>query len=61
MSFERLKLRIPADRHCCHYVKAHVLVLRRCDGTVALMHGPRKLAEYDAAAQLLPANHRVAA
>jgi hypothetical protein len=45
----------------CHDVKVHHLVLRRCDGTLALMHGPRKLAEYDAAAQLLSANHRAAA
>ena len=48
VSFERLKLQIPADRHRCHYVKAKVSVLRHTDGTLALMHGPRKLAEYDA-------------
>ena len=47
VSFERLKLQIPADRHRCHYVKAKVSVLRHTDGTLALMHGPRKLAQYD--------------
>lgn len=47
VSFENLKLQIPADRHRCHYVKAKVAVLRRIDGTLAIMHGPRKLAEYE--------------
>jgi hypothetical protein len=46
VSFEGLKLQIPADRHRCHYVKAKVAVLRRIDGSLAICHGPRKLAEY---------------
>jgi transposase len=46
VSFEGLKLQIPADRHRCHYVKAKVAVLRRIDGSLAILHGPRKLAEY---------------
>lgn len=46
VSFEGLKLQIPADRHRCHYVKAKVAVLRRIDGSLAVLHGPRKLAEY---------------
>lgn len=46
VSFEGMKLQIPADRHRCHYVKAKVTVLRRTDGTLAILHGPRKLAEY---------------
>lgn len=46
VSFEGLKLQIPADRHRCPYVKAKVAVLRRIDGSLAVLHGPRKLAEY---------------
>lgn len=46
VSFEGLKLQIPADRHRCHYVKAKVAVLRHLDGALAILHGPRKLAEY---------------
>ena len=47
VSFEGMKLQIPADRHRCHYVKAKVTVLRRANGTLAILHGPRKLAEYE--------------
>ena len=47
VSFDGLKLQIPADRHRCHYVRAKVAVLRRIDGTLAILHGPRKLAEYN--------------
>ena len=46
--FEGLVLQIPADRHRCHYVKAKVKVLRYGDGTLAVRHGPRELARYDA-------------
>lgn len=47
VSFDGMKLQIPADRHRCHYVKVKVAVLRRIDGTLAIFHGPRKLADYD--------------
>lgn len=47
VSFEGMKLQIPADRHRCHYVKVTVAVLRRIDGTLAIFHGPRKLADYE--------------
>lgn len=47
VSFEGKKLQIPADRHRCHYVKARVAVRRRIDGSLAIFHGPRKLAEYE--------------
>ena len=53
VSFEGMQLQIPADRHRCHYVKVRVAVLRRPDGRLAILHGPRKLAEYDAEGQLL--------
>lgn len=53
VSFEGMKLQIPADRHRCHYVKVKVAVLRRPDGRLAIQHGPRKLAEFDANGRLL--------
>jgi transposase len=46
--FEGLTLQIPSDRHRCHYVKAKVGVHRYQDGGLAIFHGPRKLAAYDA-------------
>ena len=46
--FEGLTLQIPSDRHRCHYVKAKVRVHRYQDGTLAIFHGPRQLANYDA-------------
>lgn len=46
--FEGITLQIPADRHRCHYVKAKVRVHRYPDGSLAVFHGPRKLADYDA-------------
>jgi hypothetical protein len=61
VSFETMKLQIPADRHRCHYVKAKVAVLRRTDGTLAILHGPRRLAEYDATGQLMPPNLKAVA
>jgi transposase len=50
--FEGQVLQIPADRHRCHYVKAKVRVHRYADGTLAVFHGPRKLADYAADGQL---------
>lgn len=52
VSFEGMKLQIPADRHRCHYVKAKVAVLRRIEGTLAIFHGPRKLADYESDGRL---------
>ena len=46
--FEGLTLQIHSDRHRCHYVKAKVRVHRYQDGTLAVFHGPRQLATYDA-------------
>ena len=46
VSFERLKLQIPADRARHHYVKVTVRVVRHIDGRLALFHGPRLLARY---------------
>jgi hypothetical protein len=48
VSFEGRTLQIPADRYRCHYVKVKVRVYRYTDGSLAIFHGPRKLADYDA-------------
>lgn len=61
VSFEGMRLQIPADRHRCHYVKARVTVLRRTDASLALLHGPRKLAEYSAQAAIKTLEHQAAA
>lgn len=50
--FERRVLQIPADSHRCHYVKTRVRVHRYLDGTLAVFHGPRLLARYDARGKL---------
>ncbi len=41
-------LQIPEDRHRHHYVKARVRVHEYPDGGLAVFHGPRCLAKYDA-------------
>jgi hypothetical protein len=46
VKFAGMSLQIPADRHRCHYVKAKVRVHRYPDGSLAIFHGPRKLACY---------------
>jgi transposase len=48
VSFERLSLQIPADEFRYHYVRTQVRVHRYVDSTLALFHGPRRLASYDA-------------
>jgi transposase len=47
VSFERLNLQIPSNRYRCHYVRVKVQVHRYLDGSLAIFHGPRKLADYD--------------
>ena len=46
--FEGLTLQIPADEYRYHYVRTTVRVHRYVDATLALFHGPRMLAVYDA-------------
>ena len=48
VSFEGRCLQIPADEFRYHYVRTRVRVHRYVDATLALFHGPRKLAAYDA-------------
>ena len=47
VSFERMTLQIPANRYRCHYVRVKVQVHRYLDGSLAIFHGPRKLADYN--------------
>jgi len=46
VSFEGMKLQIPADRSRHHYVKVKVRVVRHTDGRLSVFHGPRRLARY---------------
>ena len=50
--FEGMTLQIPPNRYRCHYVKATVRLHRYTDGSLAIFHGPRKLADYDAEGNL---------
>ena len=52
VSFERMTLQIPANRYRCHYVRVNVQVHRYLDGSLAIFHGPRKLADYDTLGKL---------
>jgi len=47
VSFETLVLQIPQDDYRCNYIRAKVKVHKHLDGTLAVFHGPRKLADYD--------------
>lgn len=59
--FENLVLQIPRDDYRCNYVRAKVKVHRHLDGTLAVFHGPRKLADYDSMGQQLHMKARQAA
>ena len=48
VSFEGMSLQIPADEFRYHYVRTKVRVHRYVDATLAVFHGPRKLADFDA-------------
>ena len=52
VSFEEKTLQIPKDEYRCHYVRVTARVHRYMDGTLALFHGPRKLADYDSEGKL---------
>ena len=56
--FDALSLQIPADQHRAHYVKARVNVHRYGDGTLAIFHGPRCLARYNAAGKEIKSKHK---
>jgi len=46
VAFERLTLQIPQNRYRCNYINVRVRVHRYPDNTLAIFHGPRKLAHY---------------
>jgi len=46
VSFEGRTLQIPSNEYRHHYVKARVRVHCYTDGSMAIFHGPRKLAEF---------------
>ncbi len=48
VSFAGMSLQLPANEMRHHYVRARVRVHRYVDDTLAVFHGPRKLAEYGA-------------
>ena len=56
VSFEGKTLQIPPDQYRCRYVKVKARVHRYLDGSLAIFHGPRKLADYDAAGTLRQKN-----
>lgn len=47
VKFENIVLQIPKDEYRCNYIKTKVWVHCHLDGTLAIFHGPRKLADYD--------------
>lgn len=53
VQFEGLTLQIPVTTHRCHFIKAKVRVHRYLGGQLALFHGPRKLADYDAQGKVM--------
>ena len=53
VSYRRLKLQLPPDVHSAHYIKATVRVHEYPDGTLAVFHGPRRLANYDGQGQIV--------
>ena len=59
--YKRRLLQLPADRHRRHYVKARVRVHEYPDGTLALFHGPRCLARYNADGEPIDSQTRQAA
>ena len=66
VSFDGLSLQIPKDQSRCHYVKTKVKVHRYGDRSLALFHGPRKLAAYTAEGILIKPeaikiNHKIKA
>jgi transposase len=48
VAYEGRKLQLPASPARAHYVKANVKVREYPDGTLAVFHGPRRLARYSA-------------
>jgi len=61
VSFQGLCLQLPADQMRHHYVRVTVRVHRYVDDTLAVFHGPRKLATYDAQGHAATAREELSA
>lgn len=61
VAYQNLRLQLPPSPARPHYVKARVKVRQYPDGTLALFHGPRLLARYDADGQIVQNRLRAAA
>jgi transposase len=48
VAYDSRRLQLPASRARAHYVKARVKVREYPDGTLAVFHGPRRIAHYTA-------------
>lgn len=48
VTFGKLRLQIPETRYRCHFRKVKVRLHRYPDQTLAIFHGPRRLADYHA-------------
>ena len=53
VAYDGLRLQLPQSPARAHYVKARVKVRQYPDGTLAVFHGPRLLARYDAEGQAI--------
>lgn len=58
VSYNAKLLQIPKQKDRCNYVKATVRVHEYLDGSMAIFHGPRKLAHYDLHGNLLETTAR---
>ena len=61
VSVDGYKLQIPPNKYRCHYVRVRVMVHSYRDGSLAIFHGPRKLADYDRYGILMEVKPRKAA
>lgn len=61
VKFENMLLQIPKDDYRCNYIRAKVWVHCHLDGTLAIFHGPRELAEYDNKGQRIKTETKMAA
>ncbi len=61
VAYDGLRLQLPQSPARAHYVKARVKLRHYPDGTLAVFHGPRRLAGYDAGGRLLDPTLKTAA
>jgi len=59
--FGNRRLQLPASQARAHYVKANVKVRQYPDGSLAVFHGPRRLARYGAASDQPATDLKIAA